>query len=432
MPITVIQGEQRGDEGKGRFVDMLAPEFDIVARYNGGPNAGHTIVLPDGDVFKFHGLPSGFANENAVNVLGRGVLADATKLAHEIDKLEARGIEVSRKNLLIDSATRLILPHHVSADAIRERGTESQGTTQSGIAPAAADSSLRIGSLAESINKKPAELEKKIITELKKQRSQRKRAGLEELDEVTVAEEYVTNALRLGIFTTDASFYLRKALERGERILAEGAQGFLLDKDHGMIPYTSSSSTNAGGVAPGLGVPTTAIERIIGVMKVPQSHVGGGPFVTEIHAEGLLEQIHGDMDALDAERGTTTDRVRRLGYLDIPGLRRAVGVSGTHELALTKLDWVSRFGEQILTCVGYMRKGKFLREAPDTADKLESSTPLYEVHENWTEDIREVREFGDLPRQAQAYVEFVEAQVGVPISMIGVGPRRDQVIVRSK
>lgn len=435
MPITAVVGEQRGDEGKGRLVDMLAEEYDIVARFNGGPNAGHTIVLSDGEEFKFHGLPSGFANEHTVNAIGRGVSVDAVKLSGEIDQLMARGIEVGEHNLKICSAARLILPHHVSLDQIREKGAGRQGTTQSGIAPTASDKSMRISTLAEAINKRPTELRHTIQKELTKHRRIRERLELDPLDEASIADKYVESALRLGTFTTDVAFFLNQELDKANpaRVLAEGAQGFLLDVDHGMIPFTTSSSTTSGGVSPGLGVPPTKIDTIIGVAKAIQSHVGDGPFVTEIHEEGneeLLTRLHGDKTSIDAEVGTTTGRTRRLGYLDLPQLRRAQTINGSHELALTKLDWVPRYGEYVLICEAHQRKGRNLSMAADTAAKLEESRALYALLPTWEVDIQDVRKFADLPENAQNYITFIEERTKAPITRIGVGPRRDQVILR--
>jgi adenylosuccinate synthase len=214
--------------------------------------------------------------------------------------------------------------------------------------------------------------------------------------------------------------------------LAEGAQAFLLDIDHGMYPFTSSSSTTAGGVSSGLGVPPSFIDKITGVAKAVQSHVGGGPFVTEIQDEKLLKCLHGNMAMIDAEKGTTTGRIRRLGYFDLPQIRRALMVNGEANklaMALSKLDWVQRFGDKIPICVAYERKGKTLEIAPDAAYKLEQSTPVYEYLPNWTDDIRDIRQFEKLPIEAQDYVKFIETKTGVPIKMVGVGPQRDQVII---
>jgi adenylosuccinate synthase len=223
---------------------------------------------------------------------------------------------------------------------------------------------------------------------------------------------------------------MNQRLQTGVRVLAEGAQAFLLDIDHGMYPYTTSSSTTSGGVATGLGIPPRYIDKVFGVAKAVYSHVGGGPFVTEIHDEDVLTRLHGDKSTIDAERGTTTGRTRRLGYLDLPQLRRANMVNGTTELFLTKLDWVPRYGKEILVCSGYQRKDKLLSIAPDSARKLDQSDPQYEVYPSWEADIQHIRSFNALPRAAQRFVLALEQQLDVPITKIGVGPQRDQVINR--
>lgn len=432
MPVTVIQGEQRGDEGKGRFVDMLAEEHDIVARFNGGNNAGHTVVLPDERVLKLHLIPSGIAHEHTVNVIGNGTLINPQKLSEEIEGLAEQDIEVGKHNLKISSAAHLILPFHVSEDEIREAGSGRQGSTKSGIAQVAAAKYMRVGARVEMINNDPNLLQSLVCEGLKAQRQAREDLSLEPIDENEVAEQFLTGIRKIGQFVTDTSFFLNQELrkETPARVLAEGAQAFLLDIDHGMYPFTTSSSTTSGGVSSGLGIPPQFIDRVIGVSKAAQSHVGDGPFVTEIKDEAMLTQLHGDVTAVDAERGTTTNRTRRLGHLDLPSIRRSQMVNGTSEMALTKLDWVPRYGDYAKICISYFRKGKELRIAPDAAYKLEQCEPDYHHIPTWDQDIQDVRKFEDLPFEARSYVEYIEEQTGVPITMIGVGPNREQVIVR--
>ncbi len=436
MPITVIVGEQRGDEGKGRFVDMLAGEHDIGARFNGGDNAGHTVVR-DGRVYKLHGLPSTIVHPHTKSVIGNGTVVNPVRLNREMSVLEDQGIEVSPDNLLISSGAHLVLPHYISEDEIREAGSDSQGSTKSGIAQAYGEKAYRRGVRAEIIKNKPDKLYEKVLAGLLAQRKVRHQLELGPLDEEAVATEYLESARRLGEFITDTVLFLNRELRKDKpaRVLAEGAQAFLLDIDHGMYQYTTSSNTISGAVTTGLGVPSEFMHRVIGVSKAIQSHVGDGPFVTEIHDKALLHQLHGDKASVDAERGTTTGRTRRLGYLDLPQIRRAQMVNGTDlnpkgEMALTKLDWVRRLGNKILVCVAYERKGNRLLYAPDAAYKLEQSTPIYEELNGWEEDIQGVREFADLPANAQNYIRFIEEQTAVPISMIGVGPQRDQVILK--
>lgn len=429
--ITVVLGEQRGDEGKGRFVDMLAEEHDIVARFNGGNNAGHTVVLPDGRVLKLHGVPSGIAHPGVINIIGNGCLVNPVKLVEEIAAIRAQGVDVTSKNLMLSHAAHLTLPHHISEDEIREAGTAGQGSTKSGIAQVASAKYMRLGARAEMILHDKATLLTMVREGLEAQRELRQSVGLEPLDEQKVVTDFQEATNQLAEFIGDTVILVNEKLNANARILAEGAQAFLLDIDHGMYPFTTSSTTTSGGVAPGLGVPPHAVSRVIGVAKVVQSHVGGGPFVTEIHDENILAKLHGDTSAVDAERGTTTGRTRRLGYLDLPSIRRAQMINGTTEIALTKLDWLPRFGETIPVCVAYKNDGTRVEIAPDSADQLVKLAPQYENLPNWTEDISDVRKFEDLPKNAQDFVTFIEKQTGLPVSMIGVGPERSQVIVRS-
>ena len=435
VAVDVIVGLQRGDEGKGRFVDMLAEDYDIVARFNGGHNAGHTVVLPDGRELALHLIPSGITHPHTVNVIGNGTLVDPTKLVEEMADIEAKGLEISRRNLRLSSAAHLILPHHIFDDVIRETSTARQGSTKSGIAQVASYKAMRTGVRTEIIKNNPDVLLSLVYEGLVAQRQLRNEAGLDAIDEMAKAKEYVAAARSLGKFVTDTVFYVNQQLRKNKpaRVLAEGAQAFSLDIDHGMYPFTTSSSTTAGGVAVGLGVPPSYIDKVVGVAKAVQSHVGDGPFVTEVKDAQLLATLHGDMTTIDAEKGTTTGRIRRLGYLDLVQIRRALMVNGEDgklSIALSKLDWVPRYGPQAPVCVAYHRKGRRLEIAPDAAYKLQQCTPEYVYLPTWQENIQNVRRFEDLPDAAQAYVKFIEAQAGVSITTIGVGPRRDQVIVR--
>jgi adenylosuccinate synthase len=433
MPVTVIEGEQRGDEGKGRFVDMLMPDFDIGARFNGGDNAGHTVVAPSGEVFKLHSLPTAIVHEHAKSVIGNGTVINAARLATEMTTLREQGIDIGTHNLLISGGAHLTLPHHIAQDEKREQGSDAQGSTKSGIAQVYAAKAARVGVRASIIRNNPEELLEIAYDGLRAQAAE-DQADRTAAEDQETARHYVDCAVRLGEYVTDTVLFVNNSLHKGKHILAEGAQAFLLDIDHGMYPYVTSSSTTSGGATTGLGVPPQAIERVIGVTKAVQSHVGGGPFVTEITDPVVLRSLHGDMTMVDAERGTTTGRTRRLGYLDIPQIRRSQMINGTGEMALTKLDWVPRFGEVIPVCVAYRREGSSrpLALAPDAAYKLEQSTPIYTYLASWQEDIQSIREFEALPTNAQRYIEFIEKFTGVPITMIGVGPQRDQVIVRQK
>jgi len=430
MPVTVVLGEQRGDEGKGRFVDMLSQGQDIVARYNGGSNAGHTVVTPNGEEFDFHLLPSGIVNPEIVNVIGNGTVINPNKLIAEIEKTKSKGVAVSESNLLISSAAHLVLPHHVLFDELRESGTLAQGSTKSGIAQSYSDKYLRSGMRMESIKNDPDELRDMVIEGLAKFNEARTLLDLSKINYDNLVNEYLDNAKRLGEFVTDTVLYLNRMLENGALVLAEGAQAFQLDIDHGQYPFVTSSSTTSAGALSGLGISYKYIDRVIGVAKAVPSHVGGGPFVTEIKDKEVLEGLHGDMTTVDAEIGTTTGRIRRLGHLDLALIKRSQMINGSSEMALTKLDWVRRYGESVLICVGYKRKEKHLTVAPDAAYKMEQSKPIYVALPTWKEDISEIRDFSSLPKEAKDYIELIEGYTGIPISMIGVGPKRDQVIIR--
>src|SRR5664279_3452287 len=363
MAIDVIIGLQRGDEGKGRFVDMLAADHDIVARFNGGNNAGHTVVLPDGRDLALHLVPSGIAHPGTMNVIGNGTLVNPVKLVEEIENIQSKGIEVSKDNLMLGSAAHLILPHHIYADEIRELGSGSQGSTKSGIAQVASQKAMRAGARVELINDNPQSLYDLVYESLVAQKPLRDEAGLDPIDESAIAKDYVENTKRISVYVADTVLYINQQLraDKPARVLAEGAQAFWLDIDHGMYPYTTSSSTASGGVCTGLGVPPAFVDQVTGIAKAIPSHVGGGPFVTEITDTKTLHRLHGDMTTIDAEKGTTTGRVRRLGHLDLPQIRRSQmvnGVDGKQDMALTKLDWIDRYGDEVKICVAYELNGE--------------------------------------------------------------------------
>lgn len=434
MAVDVIIGLQRGDEGKGRFVDMFAENYDIVARFNGGNNAGHTVVLSDGEVLKLHLVPSGIAHEGKINVIGNGTLVNPIKLIEEIETIESKGIKVTPDNLKISSGAHLILPHHIFDDQIREAGLGRQGSTKSGIAQVSSSKAMRTGLRMEIILGDLKSLRTAVYDALVAQRSERKVVGIEDIDEDQVADEYIEYAKKLKSFIIDTVYYLNQELRKSKpaRVLAEGAQAFLLDVDHGMYPYTTSTSTTSGGVATGLGIPPTYVGKVYGVAKAVQSHVGGGPFVTEVTDEDELVKLHGDMHTVDAEYGTTTGRKRRLGHFDIPQIRRAQMINGVDGLLLSKLDWVPRYGDFASICVGYKHNGKTVDVAPDSAQQLEGCSPIFEKLPTWKENIQGIRDFDKLPKNARNYVEFIEKQTGVPVKIIGVGPNPEQIIIRSK
>jgi len=431
MPVTIVVGEQRGDEGKGRFVDALAMDHDIVARFNGGPNAGHTVVLPDGRVLKLHLIPSGIAHKNTLNIIGNGTYLDPVKLVAEIADVRQQNIAITPNNLMISTASQLIMPHHKQLDAMREKGTEGQGSTKAGIAFVAAEKYQRNGLRGDDIVGNQHNLYELALSKLVRlNRMYSGENALTEKEAMQQAEEWTDACNSLREYFTDTTVLVNAHLKLGKKILAEGAQAFWLDIDQGMYPFVTSSSTISGGVLPGLGIAPHHIKRVVGVAKATQSHVGGGPFVTEITEKKLLGALRGEAGQIDTEQGTTTGRWRRMGHLDLPGLRRAQMVNGSNELALTKLDCVGRYGKLASICVAYKKDGETLLVAPASARELQQCQAVYKELPTWTEDIQDVRKYSKLPENAQKYIEFIEEQTGVPITMIGVGPGRDQVILR--
>lgn len=426
--VTVIVGEQRGDEGKGRFVDMLAEYHDIVARFNGGNNAGHTVVTPDGREFKLHTIPSGIIHPHVTNVIGNGVLLNGPAMEKEIAHIEDNGVEVTPQNLKISTAAHLILPCYISEDEMREAGGSAQGSTKMGIAQGYAVKSMRLGMQFGTAVNNPLYFFEQASQSLLANRKTREELGLKQIDCISTAREYTESIMRLGKFAAHTQVFLNQELAKNKRILAEGAQAFQLDIDHGMYPFTTSSTATSGGAATGLGIPPTAIRSVVGVSKAIQSHVGDGPFVTEIYDEVLLKQLHGDVNKIDSERGTTTDRMRRLGYLDLVGIRRSQMINGTGTAALSKLDWVPRYGDTVQVCTAYELDGRVTKNAPATAAELSKCIPIYTSLPTWKESIQNVRFFRNLPKAARDYIAFIEKQTGTPITHIGVGPQRDQVI----
>lgn len=428
MAVDVVLGLQRGDEGKGRFVDLLAPHYDIVARFNGGPNAGHTIA-DDTLELRLHQIPSGITSEGVLNVIGNGSYVDPLKLLAELNDVKSH-VKVDPKQLLISTDAHLILPHHIGLDEIREAGTQGQGSTLSGIAYVAADKYVRSGIRAEELLDSDGALQSAVAQKLEEIQEARQSAGLPIQEPNSVAAAWLKQAQTLRPFIGDTLTVLHEALKQKKNVLAEGAQATGLDIEHGMYPYVTSSHTTTGGVLNGLGVGPTHIGKIIGVAKVLRSHVGGGPFVTKEHDLSKATRIRGKQGAVDSEYGATTGRERQVGYLDIPELRKAVLVNGVTELAITKLDVVPKTGKTVPIATAYTYKQQQLEMAPSSAQRLERCKPVYEHLPTWQEDISSVRTFHGLPKQAQDFVRFLEKMLGIPVTMIGVGPLREQVILR--
>lgn len=400
--VDVVLGLQRGDEGKGRIVDLLAEKYDIVARFNGGANAGHTIV-PDGHApIALHQIPSGIAYPSKLNIIGNGVYLDPVRLVGEMQELRDVGLPVTPQNLHISFGAHLVTPRHKELDATREANGKGQGTTKAGIAFVAADKYKREGIRAESI-----------------------RSGEIKTDDY----EWAAACQTLKPYLADTVHTLHDALRRGKSVLAEGAQAYLLDIEHGMYPHVTSAHVTTGGVLNGLGTNHKQLGRIIGVAKVVKSHVGGGPFVTKITDDRLAAIIRGKAGEVDAEFGATTKRARHVGYFDLVELRSAIRVCGIDELVLTKMDCVKRFGPTMQVAVAYKCGEKTLQYAPSSSALLEACQPIYKSFDTWDID-PSAKTFAGLPKSAQNFVNFVEKELVVKVSMLGIGPARHQVISR--
>jgi adenylosuccinate synthase len=413
MPATVIVGAQWGDEGKGKIVDLLAQSSDVVCRYQGGPNAGHTIVR-EGETFKLHHVPSGILYGEKICVVGAGCVIDPGLLARELDELEARGI--STEGLRISGNAHVIMPWHVAIDSASERrlGRLQIGTTKRGIGPAYADKAARLGIRVQDILD-PKILRQKFETAL----AEKNRFLDEPLEPGDLADRTEACAARLRPYVADTSLLVDQALRRGERVLLEGAQGTLLDLDHGTYPFVTSSNPIAGAAATGIGIGPTRIDSVVGVAKAYVTRVGEGPFPTEIEGPDQAR-----VRELGEEYGTTTGRERRCGWLDLVALRFAVRVNGMTSLALTKLDVLSEFFE-IPVCTRYrLPDGTETIEFPAHQSDFHHARPIYETLPGWREPLDD-----GLPAAARRYVEFVETALELEVSMVGTGADRARVVM---
>ncbi len=424
MPAIVLLGAQWGDEGKGKVTDLLGSRVDYVVRFSGGNNAGHTVVTPDGQKFALHLMPSGALHPNAEIVLGNGVVIDPKVLLSEIDGLTERGVDVSR--LLISADAHLVMPHHRALDRVVERylGTARIGTTGRGIGPAYGDKVARMGIRVQDLLD-PGILRQKLELVLReKNQILFKVYNRKAFDVDAVVEEYLTYAQRLSPYIADTRLLLNKALEQGKIVFMEGAQATLLDLDHGTYPFVTSSNPTAGGACVGAGIAPTRITRVIGVIKAYTTRVGAGPFPTE-----LADEMGEHLRKTGGEYGTTTGRPRRCGWFDAVIGRYAVRVNGITDLVVTKLDILSGL-EQVPVCVGYDVDGERLDEMPMTQTAFHHAKPVYEYLPGWWEDISKARTFAELPENAQRYILRLEELCGTRISMIGVGPGREENVIR--
>jgi adenylosuccinate synthase len=430
MSLDVVVGLQRGDEGKGRFVDLVAGDYAIIARGNGGSNAGHTLMPDTLEPLALHQVPSGISRPGKMNIIGNGVYVDPRRLVAELVDVRAAGFEVSPKNLLISDAAHLVLPHHIGLDGLRENSLKAQGSTRSGIAYVAADKYLREGVRMENAWLPKVLKERAIdgLQALNKQLPKDKQQSSEEIRKIV--DEWLQTIETLKPHLADTVEIINDKLQEGEAVLAEGAQAFWLDVNHGMYPSVTSSSTTVAGLLDGLGVSAKHLGKITGVAKSVKSHVGSGPFVTEITDDALAATVRGTFGLADSEYGATTQRPRRIGYPDLVELRNAIRINGVDELALSKLDHVPRYGNTVNVATSYNYKGQERVTAPTSAYALAECTPNYKTCDTWHKDISEMHEFSELPAEAVAFVDLFEEELKVPITKIGVGPGRSQVIQR--
>jgi len=427
MPAIVLLGAQWGDEGKGKATDLLGHRVQYVVRYQGGNNAGHTVVIPTKngpEKFALHLLPSGILTPEVVPVIGNGVVIDPAVLLNEIKGLNERGIDTSK--LKISADAHIITSYHVMLDKTIERflGKSKIGTTGRGIGPAYGDKVSRVGIRVQDLYDESI-LRKKVEGSLaSKNQTLVKVYNRRAVDVDAIVTELLSYADKLKPYLANTSLLLHEALERGDNVLLEGGQGTLLDVDHGTYPFVTSSNPTAGGAATGSGIGPTKITRVIGIVKAYTTRVGEGPFPTELLDENgeRLRQIGGEV-------GTTTGRPRRCGWYDAVVARYATRVNGLTDFFLTKLDVLSGFKE-IPVCVAYEIDGKRYDEMPMTQTQFHHAKPIYEMMPGWDEDISNARKFEDLPINAQKYVEFLEKISGAPMSAIGVGQHRDATISR--
>jgi len=421
MPAIVIVGAQWGDEGKGKATDLLGDDVDYVVRYQGGNNAGHTVVI-GAESYALHLLPAGVLSKKATPVIGNGVVIDPAVLLGEIDGLQARGVSCGR--LLISANAHLIMPHHIALDKVTERylGDSRIGTTGRGIGPAYSDKAARMGIRVQDLLDPGILCQKLELALREKNQVLAKVYNRRGIDAEATAKEYLGHFARLQRYVADTGLILNKALDEQKVVLLEGAQATQLDVDHGTYPFVTSSSPTAGGACAGSGLGPTRIGKVLGIVKAYTTRVGSGPFPTELtDAAGEWLRKAGQ------EYGVTTGRPRRTGWFDAVIARYATRVNGITDYFLTKLDVLSGL-ERVPVCVAYDINGTRHDEIPMTQTEFHHAVPVYEHLDGWPEDISSARRFADLPGSAQAYVAAIEGMIGAPLCGIGVGPRRDQTL----
>jgi adenylosuccinate synthase len=427
MPVDILVGAQWGDEGKGRFTDLLAAQMQMVARYSGGDNAGHTVTIGE-EVFKLHLIPSGIIHEGVICLIGGGTVVNPAVLLQEMAGLAERGIDVGPDHLKLSRKAHLITPAHIALDKAKEaaRGDEAIGTTLRGIGPAYTDKTSRTG-LRAGLLADPEALADAVEAHIQTHNQTLTRVyGVEPLAAAAVAADFAAYAQQLAPHLVDETVLIHEALAQGEQILAEGAQGTLLDLDHGTYPFVTSSYPTAAGALMGLGIGPRHVERVIGVAKAFTSRVGSGPFPCELAGETAV-RLRGTGENPWDEYGTTTGRPRRVGWLDLVLLHHAVRINGLTELVLTKLDILSGLPE-IPVCVAYELDGVQTTYLPADITALARCRPIYETLPGWTEDVTAARTWADLPLNARRYIEFVSDMLHIPVVYVSVGPGRSQVV----
>jgi adenylosuccinate synthase len=422
MPVKVVVGAQWGDEGKGKIIDLLSESYEIVGRYQGGANAGHTVVI-DGESFILHLVPSGILHKNSTCVIGNGVVIDPAALLEEIDLLESRGVSVEGR-FFISHRANLIMPYHKLLDTAKESkdGDRKIGTTGRGIGPAYVDKINRMGIRIVDLLDRTT-LQNKLRTNIQeKNEILSKIYDKEALDVEAIINEYQEFDRKIDPYVKDVSLFINDAIDAGKSVLMEGAQGTLLDVDFGTYPYVTSSNPTSGGACTGLGVGPTRIDSVMGVIKAYTTRVGMGPFPTELHEGGEI-----DLRALGNEYGATTGRPRRCGWFDAVIANYAVRVNGIDSFAVTKLDVLDSLDE-IRVCVAYDYKGKRLNNFPSEIRVLDECKPIYETFPGWKEPTSHIREYGRLPEKARNYLDAIRDLTKTRIDIISVGSGREQTI----
>ncbi len=422
MSVSVLVGSQWGDEGKGKIVDILSDKYKIVARYQGGANAGHTIKIGDKQIV-LHLIPSGILRDDVICVIGNGVVIDPHALLEEIDFLEKSGYQIKGR-LFISHNAHLIMPYHKLLDTIREQSSDKIGTTGKGIGPCYNDKYARKGiRIVDLLNKE--EFIRKVKMNLEEKNSLLKNIyHQEELDVNTIINEYLEFDKKIDPYVKDVALFLNEAADNGENILFEGAQGALLDVDFGTYPFVTSSSPTSGGACIGSGLPPTKIDSVFGIVKAYTTRVGFGPFPTE-----LIDENGEKLRKIGVEYGATTGRPRRCGWFDAFLVNYSRTINGISEAAMTKLDVLSHFDE-IKVCIGYQIDGKTLKSYPNDVSKLERVVPIYETLSGWNQDISNITNYYDLPSETKNYISFLEKLTNISFTIISVGAKRSQTIIR--